>query len=194
MTTDSRRGALIRTIAGPDGPIHLGASDAGIVAVEQASERDRFADGLARRLRAPTEADHDAPTDDPRRGHLDRAQRILGDLLAGRPAAATVPIDLADRPEWDQRVLVAVSDIGWGETASYGEIARRIGAAGAARAVGGALGRNPVTLLIPCHRVIAADGTIGGYGGDAWGSRERALQRKRTLLHREGVTVAVRAG
>jgi len=70
------------------------------------------------------------------------------------------------------------------------EIARRIGAPRAARAVGGALGRNPVSLLIPCHRVIAADGTLGGYGGDAWGSREDRLAIKRDLLLREGVTVA----
>ncbi len=82
--------------------------------------------------------------------------------------------------------------IGWGQTASYGEIARRIGAPRAARAVGGALGRNPVSLLIPCHRVIAADGTIGGYGGDAWGSREERLAIKRDLLSLEGVTVAIR--
>jgi methylated-DNA-[protein]-cysteine S-methyltransferase len=194
MTNDRRRGALIRTLAGPDGPIHLGASDRGIVAVEQATDRDVFAAGLARRLHAPIEVDDAAAPTDPRRGHLDRAERILGDLLAGRPSAATVPIDLGDRPEWDRRVLAAVGEIPWGETASYGEIARRIGAAGAARAVGGALGRNPVTLLIGCHRVIAADGTIGGYGGDAWGSRELALERKRTLLGREGVTVASRPG
>ena len=51
-------------------------------------------------------------------------------------------------------------------------------------------GRNPVSLLIPCHRVIAADGTIGGYGGDGWGSREERLAMKRDLLLREGVTVA----
>ena len=80
----------------------------------------------------------------------------------------------------------------WGSTVSYGEIARRIGAPRAARAVGGAVGRNPIGLLIPCHRVIAADGTIGGYGGDAWGSREDRLEIKRELLAREGVTVAAR--
>jgi methylated-DNA-[protein]-cysteine S-methyltransferase len=53
--------------------------------------------------------------------------------------------------------------------------------------VGGAVGRNPIGLLIPCHRVIAADGSIGGYGGDAWGSREDRLEIKRALLRREGV-------
>jgi O6-methylguanine-DNA--protein-cysteine methyltransferase len=51
------------------------------------------------------------------------------------------------------------------------------------------VGRNPVSLLIPCHRVIAADGGIGGYGGDGWGSREERLAMKRDLLLREGVVV-----
>ena len=84
-------------------------------------------------------------------------------------------------------MLEAVAAIPYGRTASYGEIARRIGAPRAARAVGGAVGRNPISLLIPCHRVIAADGTIGGYGGDGWGSREDRLAIKRGLLEGEGV-------
>jgi O-6-methylguanine DNA methyltransferase len=76
-----------------------------------------------------------------------------------------------------------------GQTAGYGEVARRIGRPGAARAVGGAVGRNPVGLLVPCHRVIAADGTLGGYGAAAWGGREAALAVKRELLLLEGVRV-----
>ena len=63
------------------------------------------------------------------------------------------------------------------------------GAPRAARAVGGAVGRNPIALLVPCHRVIAADGTLGGYGGDGPADRAEALERKRALLLREGVTV-----
>ena len=111
-------------------------------------------------------------------------------LLAGRPPRPGLRFDLSDRPAWDRRVLDAVAGIGWGRTASYGEIARLVGAPRAARAVGGAVGRNPISLLIPCHRVIAADGTIGGYGGNAWGGREDRLEMKRELLLREGVTVA----
>ena len=104
------------------------------------------------------------------------------------------PFDLADRPAWDRHVLEAVAGIPWGRTASYGEIAGRVGAPRAARAVGGAVGRNPISLLVPCHRVIAADGGIGGYGSDGWGSREERLALKRALLLREGVTVEDRAG
>jgi methylated-DNA-[protein]-cysteine S-methyltransferase len=86
-------------------------------------------------------------------------------------------------------VLEAVRRVPRGFTASYGEIARAIGRPGAARAVGGAVGRNPVSLAIPCHRVIAGDGTLGGYGGGWWGSREERLALKRDLLGREGITV-----
>jgi O-6-methylguanine DNA methyltransferase len=86
-------------------------------------------------------------------------------------------------------VLEAVRAIPRGHTASYGEVAQRIGRTGAARAVGGAVGRNPVGLLIPCHRVIAGDGTLGGYGAAAWGGREAALDLKQALLSLEGVHV-----
>ncbi len=85
-------------------------------------------------------------------------------------------------------------DVAWGQTASYGEIARRVGAPRAARAVGGAVRRNPVSMVVPCHRIIAADGTIGGYGGDGPAERAEALERKRELLLREGITVSMRSG
>ena len=81
-----------------------------------------------------------------------------------------------------------------GTTASYGEIARIIGRPGAARAVGGAVGRNPISLAIPCHRVIAGDGSLGGYGGGWWGGRQAGLDLKRELLDREGVHIGRSAG
>ena len=68
-----------------------------------------------------------------------------------------------------------------GHTVSYGEVARRVGRPGAARAVGQAVGANPIPLLIPCHRVLASDGTLGGFGG--------GLPLKTTLLRQEGVSV-----
>ena len=105
-----------------------------------------------------------------------------------------LPLDLGDRPAWDRLVLEAVRSIPRGSTAGYGEVARRIGRPGAARAVGGAVGRNPVGLLVPCHRVIAGDGTLGGYGVAAWGGREGALELKRSLLALEGVQRRRRPG
>jgi methylated-DNA-[protein]-cysteine S-methyltransferase len=70
--------------------------------------------------------------------------------------------------------------IPYGSTVSYAELARRIGRPGASRAVGSANGRNPIAIVVPCHRVIAADGTLGGYGG--------GLDRKEWLLELEGAT------
>jgi O-6-methylguanine DNA methyltransferase len=100
-----------------------------------------------------------------------------------------LPLDLADRPAFDREVLAAVRAIPRGEVRSYGEIARAIGRPGAARAVGGAVGRNPVAMLVPCHRVVAGDGTLGGYGGGWWGDHERNLDVKASLLAGEGVVL-----
>ena len=156
--------AITRTIAGPVGPAPPGGHDPGHRGGRVGCDgRGVPVHGRPARARPGRPGGGDVPPDDPRRIHLDRAAAVIADLVAGRaPRGAVPPIDLEDRPDWDRRVLGEVRAVGWGETASYGEIARRIGAPRAARAVGGALGRNPVSLLVPCHRVIAADGTIGG--------------------------------
>ena len=189
------RAALRAAIAGPWGPLHVAVTDRGVVAVAWLTTVDAFDASLIRRGATPvTDVALAAPGDPrrrPARGGDRGARRIPRGQAAGRGAVA---VDLSDRPAWDRAVLGEVAVIPWGETASYGDIARRIGAPRAARAVGGALGRNPIGLLIPCHRVIAADGTIGGYGGDAWGSVEDRLAIKRDLLLREGVTVAEHDG
>jgi methylated-DNA-[protein]-cysteine S-methyltransferase len=181
--------ALRTTIPGPWGPFHLAATERGVVAVAWLTTEPSFDADLTKRLGVEVENAREVWPGDPRRIHLDAALSALEGLLAGRPSRRAVAFDLADRPSWDRRVLEAVAAIPWGRTASYGEIARQVGAPRAARAVGGAVGRNPVSLLIPCHRVIASDGTIGGYGGDGWGSRDERLAMKRDLLRREGVSV-----
>jgi methylated-DNA-[protein]-cysteine S-methyltransferase len=182
------------SIPGPWGPFQIAATERGIAAVGWLTTESAFDEALVRRLGRSVIEAGTLPADDPRCGHLEAAIAALEALLAGEPAASTLQFDLEDRPAWDRRVLEAVAAIPWGRTASYGEIARQVGVPRAARAVGGAVGRNPVSLLIPCHRVIAADGTIGGYGGDAWGSREERLAIKRDLLLREGVTAVTRGG
>jgi methylated-DNA-[protein]-cysteine S-methyltransferase len=175
-------------------PFRVAASARGVVAAAWEPDEDAFLADVAGRLRVPIVASADVAATHPARRVLDRALPVLAALLQGRPAdAGVVPIDLEDRPEFDRRALDAVRSVRWGETASYGGIARRMGAPRAARAVGGALGRNPISLLIPCHRVIAGDGTLGGYGGDGWIDRERQRSRKEALLLREGVTVPRRA-
>lgn len=182
------------TLAGPWGPHHVAATADGIVAAAWRTTEERFVHRLEARL-GGTVVPAEAARDHPAARRLAAALPVLEALLRGERAdASTIPIDLHDRPAWDRRVLEAVRGIGWGETASYGEIARRVGAPRAARAVGGAVGRNPITVLIPCHRVIAADGSLGGYGTDEWGGAEEALTLKAALLLREGVTARPRGG
>jgi methylated-DNA-[protein]-cysteine S-methyltransferase len=84
---------------------------------------------------------------------------------------------------FELRVWEALRAIPYGETVSYGEIARRIGSPAAARAVGLANGRNPIAVIVPCHRVIGADGSLTGYGG--------GLERKRYLLDLEAGRLAL---
>jgi methylated-DNA-[protein]-cysteine S-methyltransferase len=187
--------AVTATLDGGGVPFRVAATDHGIVAAAWEPDGDAFVSDLLARLRIPVVEGAGAPADDPARRILDAAVPLISAMLRGRPEdAAAIPVDLRDRPTFDRRALEAVREVGWGETASYGGIARRIGAPRAARAVGGALGRNPISMIIPCHRIIAGDGTLGGYGGDGWIDRDRQRSRKEALLLREGVTVPRREG
>ena len=178
------------SVAAPWGPIRLAASSAGLVAAEQLTDQAEFDDRIARRFGRPPVA-AGAPGADPAAAAQLAAARAAFERFVGGEldALEAVPIDLGDRPRWDREVLGAVRTIPAGSTASYGEVARMVGRPGAARAVGGAVGRNPIGLAIPCHRVIAGDGTLGGYGGGWWGGRETGVQLKRELLAREGVHI-----
>ncbi|MGK2850288.1 MAG: methylated-DNA--[protein]-cysteine S-methyltransferase [Candidatus Limnocylindrales bacterium] len=185
----SAKPIAVLVLPGPDGPLTVAATERGVVAAEWWGDESAMERDLGRRL-GSIESVREGPAAD----FLRRWRPAIDAILTRRSQdLASVPLDLADRPTFDQAVLGAVRSLGWGETASYGEIARRVGAPRAARAVGGAVGRCPIALLIPCHRVIAADGTLGGYGGDEPGGRGDALDRKQQLLAREGVTVPRRA-
>lgn len=99
--------------------------------------------------------------------------------LAGQPFPADLPVDLTGVPAFMQRVLAACRQIPFGATMSYGALAVAVGSPKAARAVGQAMARNPIPLVIPCHRVLGADGRLTGFrGGKDW---------KRALLAHEGV-------
>jgi methylated-DNA-[protein]-cysteine S-methyltransferase len=104
------------------------------------------------------------------------ARAQLAEYFAGQRRAFDLPLAMAGSP-FQRRVWRALQDIPYGETISYGELARRIGVPSASRAVGVANGRNPVSVIVPCHRVIGADGSLTGYGG--------GLARKRLLLELE---------
>jgi O-6-methylguanine DNA methyltransferase len=184
------REIALLTLAAPWGPYVVAATERGVVAAGWATTEDAILDDVRHRL-GPVELVADGPA----AALLAAARPVLAAMAAGDPVDTDdILIDLADRPRFDQLALSAVRSMPWGQTLSYGGIARLIGAPRASRAVGGALGRNPISLLIPCHRVIATDGTIGGYGGDGWIDRDRQLARKEALLAREGVTVSRRSG
>lgn len=114
--------------------------------------------------------------------HLDHAAAVLAAYLAGEGAALDLAIDPTALPGgFAGRVLAATAAIPRGQTASYREIAEAAGSPNAARAAGQALGANPLAVVVPCHRVLASDGGLGGYTG--------GLERKRALLALEGVTL-----
>jgi methylated-DNA-[protein]-cysteine S-methyltransferase len=187
--------AVWTTLDGGGAPFRIAATELGIVAAAWEPDEAAFVEDVRRRLEIDIVLLDDAPADHPPRLVLEAAVPVIADLLTSRAHdVSAVPIDLRDRPTFERRALEAVRGIGWGETASYGDIAHRIGAPRAARAVGNALGRNPISMIIPCHRIIAGDGTLGGYGGDGWIDRERQRSRKEALLLREGVTVPRRDG
>jgi methylated-DNA-[protein]-cysteine S-methyltransferase len=172
------------TARSPWGPIRVAASDRAIVAIAVLAPRDGFAHDVLRRTGGDLR-----PGSSPM---LDRTIAAIESFIDGRPAdLVALPIDLATAGAWDRAVLGGVRGLAWGEVTSYGRLAHTIGRRGAARAVGGAVGRNPIGLAIPCHRVIAGDGSLGGYGGDWFGSREALLEIKRELLAREGIVLPV---
>jgi methylated-DNA-[protein]-cysteine S-methyltransferase len=112
------------------------------------------------------------------------AREQLEEYFAGERSQFDVPLAMAGNP-FELRVWRALQDIPYGRTTSYGAVAASIGAPDAARAVGLANGRNPIAVIVPCHRVIGADGSLTGYGG--------GLERKRLLLDLEAgvLTLAV---
>jgi O-6-methylguanine DNA methyltransferase len=105
-------------------------------------------------------------------------EAALKNILAGRTAKNLPPLDLSGGTEFQQAVWRELRKISLGKTKSYGGVAQAIGKPKAGRAVGGACGANPIPVLVPCHRVLAAHGKIGGFGG--------GLDWKRKLLAREG--------
>ncbi len=111
---------------------------------------------------------------------LREARRQLEAYFAGTLRDFDVPLRLEGTP-FRLRVWEQLRKIPYGQVITYGELARRVGQPNAARAVGGANHHNPIAILVPCHRVVAAGGSLGGYGG--------GLELKRALLKLEGVNL-----
>jgi methylated-DNA-[protein]-cysteine S-methyltransferase len=107
---------------------------------------------------------------------LREAARQLDEYFAGSRRTFSLDFEL-EGTDFQRRVWLALAEIPYGETISYGELARAVGHPNAYRAVGSANGANPLAIILPCHRVIASDGSLGGYGG--------GLATKQTLLDLE---------
>lgn len=160
-----------RTVDSPIGSLLLAATERGLVRVAFASEEhdtvlQRLADRLSPRvLEAPA--------------RLDEAARELDEYFAGRRHSFDLPLDLALSTGFRRTVLHHLPDIAFGHTKTYTEVAAAVGSPRAVRAVGSACATNPLPVVVPCHRVLRSDGSLGGYLG--------GLDAKRVLLQLESV-------
>lgn len=163
----------------PIGPITAGVTDAGVSMLTFRSledAQDLIEDASKRTKTAAVHGEHPV---------LDQLQAELSAFFDGALTQFTVPID-APGTTWESRVWNALREIPFGTTTSYGEIARKLDNPGGSRAVGLANGRNRVAILIPCHRVIASDGSLHGYAS--------GLERKKWLLEHEQAVAGVETG
>ncbi|MFF8556994.1 methylated-DNA--[protein]-cysteine S-methyltransferase [Streptomyces sp. NPDC015501] len=142
----------------PYGPLTLVATDGVLSALYMSDQRHR-----------PAQETFGVPDPAP----FGEAVRQLGEYFAGDRTAFDLPLSLAGTP-FQRSVWAALAEIPYGETRTYGELAAELGRPGASRAVGLANGKNPVGIIVPCHRVIGASGSLTGYGG--------GLDRKQRLL------------
>jgi AraC family transcriptional regulator of adaptative response/methylated-DNA-[protein]-cysteine methyltransferase len=160
----------VRLVDTPVGKMMAGATDAGLCLFEF-TEPERLEpqmEALGTRL-GSTVTDGDHP-------HIQTAEQEVERYFDGQLRQFTVPLD-APGTDFEMRVWNQLLRIPYGETCSYLELARRVGNPAAVRAVGRANGRNRIAIIIPCHRVVNANGQLGGYGGGLW--------RKRQLLQLE---------
>ncbi|HET9214017.1 MAG TPA: methylated-DNA--[protein]-cysteine S-methyltransferase [Gaiellaceae bacterium] len=153
----------------PVGPLLLATSERGLCRISFDPEPERELEALARAfglrvLRSP-------------RG-VDGVRRELDEYFAGRRREFDLAVDLTPLPAFQRQVLEELVLVPYGGVDTYGGLARRLGRPRAARAVGGALNRNPVPIVVPCHRIVGSTGSLVGYAG--------GLERKRTLLGLEG--------
>lgn len=153
------------------GDVYIALSAAGVAAIDFGCREEDFLGRISR-----------AGMTSVQRSSAVLAEPIqqVAEYLEGARRQFELPLDLAGLTSFQRLVLETVAQVPPGQVVSYGELARRIGKPRGARAVGQALGRNPVPIVIPCHRVLAGDGSMGGYSGGG------GVQTKRSLLLLEG--------
>ena len=154
----------------PVGELFVAATDRGLCRIAyrpDAALDELAADFGARILRVPR--------------RLDRVRRELDEYFAGRRRHFDLETDLSPLPAFHRQVLGELARVPFGHVTTYGALAAKVGKPHAARAIGGAMNRNPIPIVLPCHRVIGANGSLVGYAG--------GLDRKEALLRLEGVTL-----
>lgn len=171
-------------IESPIGDLILAATPQGLREIEFGTDVDdpAYADRLRHRGTEPVYVDRFEDANPEARINLERAAAQLSEYFGGQRAGFDVPLDWGAMPPFQRSVLEATSEVPFGHLDTYAGIARKIGKPGATRAVGNALGRNPIPVIVPCHRVIRSDATIGGYAG--------GLDKKQRLLSLEGVMLS----
>ena len=158
----------------PVGTIWVAASDAGVVAISLWDGDERFAAEVAR-LTGET-PDASAPPG----SHVAAALEQLAAYLCGELREFTVPLDWSTMKPFQKAALERVCAVAYGRTSTYGTVAEELGRPGAMRAVGRANATNPIPIIIPCHRILGADGKLHGYGARG------GLETKAWLLCLEG--------
>lgn len=164
--------SIVQTQAqSPLGPITIAATSLGLAGLWFAGQRHLPPElaGISGYASWPEQADHPV---------LQQTTQQLAEYFAGQRSSFDLPLDLAYGTEFQQSVWQALMAIPPGRTMSYGEVSARIGRPAAVRAVGAAIGRNPVSIVVPCHRVLGGAGQLTGYAG--------GLERKTALLKLEG--------
>jgi methylated-DNA-[protein]-cysteine S-methyltransferase len=156
----------------PIGDLLVGVTDHGVCRIHFDADPERALESLARRF-GPRVLRAAKP--------VDRVRRQLDEYFDGRRHAFEIDWDIRLLPEFNRRVLEQLARVEYGTTTTYGELAARSGNARAARAVGTVMNRNPIPIVLPCHRVVGANGKLVGYAG--------GLDRKELLLRLEGAIV-----
>jgi methylated-DNA-[protein]-cysteine S-methyltransferase len=158
----------------PVGPLFVALTDRGLCRISYDPEPDRLVEELARTfgsrvLRAPRA--------------VDPVVRELDEYFEGRRRGFDLPVDLRGRADFSRVVLEQLARVPFGEVTTYGALAAQAGRPRAARAVGTVMNRNPIPIVLPCHRVVGASGDLVGYGG--------GLDRKRLLLDLESAELTL---